>query len=278
MQHNEFNLQSGDGLRLYAQEWVPDEDMKGIVCVVHGLGEHSGRYAHFGEFLTTNAFVLNTFDLRGHGKSEGPRGHSPSLEVIYDDFSLFLEHARDLHPNQPIFLYGHSLGGMLVLDYAIREEPSINAIISTSPILRPAFEPPAWKITLGRVMYRIMPTLAMSNELDRDALSRDPKVVEAYNADPLVHDRISSRLAIDMLDGGLWLLDNAHQLRIPTLLVHTSADKICSAPASQEFAQKAGDICTLKLWEGLYHEIHNEPEKEDVIKFTLAWIIEQLSA
>jgi alpha-beta hydrolase superfamily lysophospholipase len=167
---------------------------------------------------------------------------------------------------------------MLVLNYAIREIPSINAIVATSPILRPAFEPPAWKINLGRVMYRIMPTLAMSNELDRDALSRDPKVVEDYNADPLVHDRISSRLAIDMLDGGLRLLDNAHKLRIPTLLVHGIEDRICSAPASQEFSQKAGEICTLKLWEGLYHETHNEPEKEDVIKFTLAWINEQLSS
>jgi alpha-beta hydrolase superfamily lysophospholipase len=278
MQHNELNLQTGDGLHIYAQEWVPDGDPKGVVCLVHGLGEHSGRYAHLGEYLATNAFVLNTFDLRGHGKSEGQRGHSPSLEVIYDDFTLFLEHARDLHPNQPLFLYGHSLGGMLVLNYAIREAPSLNAIISTSPILRPAFEPPAWKITLGRLMYRIMPTLAMSNELDREALSRDHEVVDAYNADPLVHDRISSRLAIDMLDGGLLLLDNAQQLRIPTLLVHGVEDRICSAPASQEFAQKAGDICTLKLWEGLYHETHNEPEKEDVVKFTLAWINEQLNS
>jgi alpha-beta hydrolase superfamily lysophospholipase len=277
MQHNEYDLQSGDGMHLYAQEWVPDEDLKGVVCLVHGLGEHSGRYAHLGEFFATNALVLNTFDLRGHGKSEGPRGHSPSLEFIFDDFSLFLEHSKDRHPNQPIFLYGHSLGGMLVLSYAIKKAPSIKAIISTSPILCPAFEPPAWKITLGRLMYRILPTLAMSNELDRNALSRDPKVVEVYNADPLVHDRISARLAIDMLDGGLWLLDNAQEVRLPTLLIHGTKDEVCSAQASQEFARKAGDICTLKSWEGLYHETHNEPEKEEVIKFTLAWIDEQLS-
>ena len=125
-------------------------------------------------------------------------------------------------------------------------------------------------------MYRIYPTLAMSNELDRVALSRDHDVVSAYNADPLVHDRVSARLAIDMLDSGLWLLDNAHRLRIPTLLVHGTADRVCSAPASQEFAEKAGEICTIKLWEDLYHETHNEPEKIEVINFTVAWINDQL--
>ena len=116
----------------------------------------------------------------------------------------------------------------------------------------------------------------MSNELDRDALSKDPNVVHAYNTDPLVHDRITARLAIDMLDSGLWLLDNAQRLRIPTLLTHGRADRVCSAPASQEFATNAGDICTLKLWDGLYHETHNEPEKDDVISFTLEWINQQL--
>ncbi len=278
MQHSEFDLQSGDGLALYAQEWVPGGEIHGIVCVVHGLGEHSGRYAHLAEYFSPNGFVLNTYDLRGHGKSEGPRGHSPSLDVIYDDFSIFLEDARDRYPNQPIFLYGHSLGGNLVLNYGIRKTPSIKALIATSPILRPAFEPPAWKIRLGRILYGLMPTFAMSNELDRNALSRDLEVVHRYNEDPLVHNRITSRLAIDMLDSGLWLLDNAHKLRLPTLLVHGSGDKICSAQASQEFAQKAGDICTLKVWEGLYHETHNEPEKEDVLKFTLTWINDQLRA
>jgi alpha-beta hydrolase superfamily lysophospholipase len=125
-------------------------------------------------------------------------------------------------------------------------------------------------------MYRILPAFSMSNELDRDALSRDPQVVHAYNTDPLVHDRISARLAIDMLDSGLWLLENAKSLRLPTLLVHGTEDRVCSAPASQEFAQNVGEICLLKLWEGLYHEIHNEPEKEEVIGFTLEWINKQL--
>jgi alpha-beta hydrolase superfamily lysophospholipase len=278
MKHSELELQSTDGLRLYAQEWAPDGEVTGLICLVHGLGEHSGRYAHMAEYFSSNGFAMISIDLRGHGKSAGQRGHSPSLEVMNDDFSLFLETARERFPNQHLFLYGHSLGGNLVLNYTIRSTPSIKALISSGPLLRPAFEPPAWKITVGRLLYSLLPTLAMSNELDRDALSKDPKVVEAYNADPLVHDRISSRLAIDMLDTGLWLLENAKLLRIPTLIVHGSGDRICSATASQEFAQKAGEICTLKLFDGLFHEIHNEPEKETVFAHVLSWIHKQLAA
>ena len=276
MQHNEYDLRADDGLKLFAQEWVPDGDVKGLVCLIHGLGEHSGRYGHLPQYLSDSAFALNAFDLRGHGKSEGQRGHSPSLEAMFEDFSIFLEDVGERHSNQTIFLYGHSLGGNLVLNYATRENPAVKAVVATSPILRPAFEPPAWKISLGRMMYRIFPTLAMSNELDRDALSRVHDVVSAYIADPLVHDRVSARLAIDLLDSGLWLLDNAHRLRIPTLLVHGTADRVCSAPASKEFAEKAGKICTIKMWQGLYHETHNEPEKAEVINFTLEWINDQL--
>jgi alpha-beta hydrolase superfamily lysophospholipase len=143
MQHNEYELHSTDGLALSGQEWVPDGEIKGLVCIVHGLGEHSNRYAHLSRHFLSKGFVLSTFDLRGHGKSNGPRGHSPSLEAILDDLSLFLEDAKNRHPNRPIFLYGHSLGGNLVLNYTIRNSPSIKAMIVTSPILRPAFEPPA---------------------------------------------------------------------------------------------------------------------------------------
>jgi alpha-beta hydrolase superfamily lysophospholipase len=135
MQHNEYGLVSVDGLRLHAQEWTPDGGLNGVVCLVHGLGEHSGRYAHLGEAFAANALALNAFDLRGHGKSRGPRGHSPSLEVMFDDISKILQEVRNRFQNQPIFLYGHSLGGNLVLNYIMQETPSIKAVIATRPAL-----------------------------------------------------------------------------------------------------------------------------------------------
>jgi alpha-beta hydrolase superfamily lysophospholipase len=272
MKHNKFDLQTVGGQKLYAQEWVPEGTIRGLVCLVHGLGEHSGRYAHLAKYFTESGFALLAFDLRGHGKSDGRRGHSPGLPESLEDISLFLETADDRYPGHTTFLYGHSLGGNFGLNFAIRDSSRPKAFIVTSPILRPAFEPPSWKVTLGRTLYRILPTFAMSNELDREALSRDPQVVRSYNEDPQVHDRVTARLAIDMLDSGLWLLENAHRLRHPTLLVHGNADRVCSVDASKEFASRAGELCHLKIWDGLFHETHNEPEKDEVIEYTLNWM------
>ncbi len=272
MKHVEFGWKTGDGLQLYAQGWQPETEIKAVVCLVHGLGEHGGRYAHLAAFLSQAGYVLLVSDLRGHGKSQGQRGYASSFGVLLDDISHLLEEAAKRHPGRPHFLYGHSLGGSLVLDYALRRRPQLAGVIATGPVLRTAFEPPAWKVTLGKIMYRLWPALSMSNELDRQGLSRDPKVVRAYNSDPLVHDRVTARLGIDLLQSGLWAMEHAAEFPLPLLLMHGAADRITSAQASREFAAKAGDRCTLKIWDGLYHEIHNEPEKEHVFAFLLEWL------
>ena len=272
MKHVEFGWKTGDGLQLYAQGWQPETEIKAVVCLVHGLGEHGGRYAHLAAFLSQAGYALLVFDLRGHGKSQGQRGYASSFGVLLDDISHLLEEAARRHSDRPRFLYGHSLGGSLVLDYALRRRPQLAGVIATGPGLRTAFEPPAWKVTLGKIMYRLWPALSMSNELDRQGLSRDPKVVRAYNSDPLVHDRVTARLGIDLLQSGLWAMEHAAEFPLPLLLMHGAADRITSAQASREFAAKAGDRCTLKIWDGLYHEIHNEPEKEQVFAFLLEWL------
>lgn len=267
----EAPLKTSDGLTLYSQTWRPGE-AKAVVCLVHGLGEHSGRYEHVGEALAEAGFALLAFDLRGHGKSEGQRGHAPSYEALMADISLLLGHAEQRFPDKPRFLYGHSLGGNLVINYTLRHQPMIAGVIATGPALRTAFEPPAWKINLGKLMYRLWPKLAMSNELDRQGLSRDPKVVLAYETDPMVHDRISARLALDLLESGEWALAHADKFPLPLLLMHGGQDRLTSVAASREFAAKAGAQCTLRIWEGFYHEVHNEPEKEEVIAFMVGWL------
>jgi alpha-beta hydrolase superfamily lysophospholipase len=272
MQHVEFAWQTEDGLRLYAQGWQPETEPKGVVCLVHGLGEHSGRYAHLAAFLNQAGYALLTFDLRGHGQSEGQRGHTPSYEALLDDIAHLLDEAAKRYPNCPRFLYGHSLGGNLVINYALRRRPKLAGVIATGPLFRPAFEPPAWKLTLARIMYNLWPTLAMSNELDRQVLSRDPAVVRAYNEDPLVHDRLTPRLTMDMLQAGLWSMEHAAEFPLPLLLMHGSDDRLTSAQASREFAAQAGEVCTLKIWDGFYHEIHNEPEQGLVFGYLLEWL------
>ncbi len=272
MQHFEFEWQTEDGLRLYAQGWQPETEPRGVVCLVHGLGEHSGRYTHLAAFLNRAGYALLAFDLRGHGKSEGQRGYAPSYEVLLDDIANFLAEAAERYPDRPRFLYGHSLGGTLVIEYALCRRPQLAGVIATGPLLRTAFEPPAWKLTLAKIMRSAWPTLALSNELDRQALSRDPEVVRAYNDDPLVHDRLSARLGMDMLQSGLWALEHAAEFPLPLLLVHGGADRLTSAQASREFAAQAGEVCTLKIWDGFYHEIHNEPEQAQVFEYLLGWL------
>ena len=272
MQHFEFGWQTEDGLRLYAQGWQPETEPKGVVCLVHGLGEHSGRYRHLAAFLNQADYALLAFDLRGHGKSEGQRGHAPGYEALLDDIAHLLAEAAERYPDRPRFLYGHSLGGNLVINYALRRRPQLAGVIATGPLLRTAFEPPAWKIPLGKIMRGLWPALSMSNEIDRQDLSRDPAVVRAYNDDPLVHDRVTARLGIDMLEAGLWALEHAAELSLPLLLMHGGADRLTSAQASREFAAQAGTRCTLKIWDGFYHEIHNEPEQGEVFEYLLEWL------
>jgi acylglycerol lipase len=272
MQHFEFGWQTEDGLRLYAQGWQPQTELKGVICLVHGLGEHSGRYGHLAAFLNQAGHALLAFDLRGHGKSEGPRGHTPSYEALMEDIAHFLEETTERHPDRPRFLYGHSMGGNLVIEYALRRRPQLAGVIATGPLLRAAFEPPAWKLTLAKIMRSLWPTLSLSNGLDRQALSRDPEVVRAYDDDPLVHDRVSARLAMDMFQSGLRSLEHAAEFPLPLLLMHGGADRITSAQASREFAAQAGEACTLKIWDGFYHEIHNEPEQGEVFEYLWEWL------
>ena len=281
---HEFTLSASGGQSLYACLWAGNAAVqpKAVVCLVHGLGEHCGRYAHVADAFNQAGFAVLSMDQRGHGRTAGPRGYAVSLDTMLDDVALLLAEAEKRYPGQPAFLYGHSMGGGLVLNYALRRySPTkegqgagkLAGVIATSPALRTAFPPPAIKLALGRALAGLLPSLAMANELELAGLSRDPEVIEKYKSDPLVHDRISTRLAIDLIDSGGWALEHAAEFPLPLLLVHGSADRLTSAPASQEFAAKVpGGRCTLKIWEGFYHETHNEPEKEQVIGLMVNWI------
>ncbi len=276
MQHVEFGRHTSDGLSLFAQEWRPDGDTRAVLCLVHGLGEHSGRYPHVAAALTQAGYALLAPDLRGHGRSKGQRGHAPSWERLLDDTAQLLEEAAERFPGLPRFLYGHSLGATLVLTYALRGNPNPRGVIATAPLLRPAFSPPRWKVTLGRLLYGLWPTFSLNNELDPHGVSRDPEVVDAYVNDSLVHDRLSARLGLDMLEAGEWVLEHAAELSVPHLFMQGSDDRLCSVEAGREFAARATVDCTSKFWSGLYHEIHNEPEQQQVLKTMVAWLDGQI--
>jgi len=276
VEHIESEWRTADGLKLFAQAWQPDGECRAVVCLVHGLGEHTGRYGHVAAALARAGYALLGSDLRGHGHSEGQRGHSPTFDLLLDDVDHLLEEASHRFPDVPRFLYGHSLGGTLVLNQALRRRLQVAGVIATGPLLRAAFTPPAWKTTLGRLLYGVWPGLPLSNGLDIQRLSRDASVVRAYADDPLVHDRVSARLGIDMLDEGEWALAHASEFFLPLLLMHGGADAICSAEATRHFAAAVTGDCTLKIWDALLHEIHNEPEQQQVFDAIVEWLGERV--
>ena len=280
MKHFEHKYRTSDGLELFAQSWEPQDSPKAVICLVHGLGEHSSRYAHLAEYMTGKGFALTAFDLRGHGKSDGKRGHTPSYTALLDNITLFLDKTTDRFPSLPQFLYGQSFGANLIINFAIKRKPPINGIIASSPWLHLSFEPPKIKVILAKMMNNILPSFSQSSELNTKALSRDPEVVRAYENDPLVHDRVSARLFLSAYQAGLWALQHANELEIPLLLMHGSDDELTSPAASSDFAKGCAGTpqhdVTFKMWEGLYHELHNEPEKLQVFAFLTEWMEKSL--
>ncbi|NOZ00068.1 MAG: alpha/beta hydrolase [Chloroflexi bacterium] len=272
---DEWKFQTNDGLNLFARSWTPERQPKAAVCLVHGHGEHIGRYAHVAAALNEAGYALLGFDLRGHGQSDGTRGHTPSYDALLDDITTFLAQAEERYPGLPRFLYGHSMGGNLVLNYALRRKTDLKGVIATGPWLRLAFEPPAIQVFLGKTMNKIFPGFVQTSGLETAALSRDPAVISAYENDPLVHDKISARLFVSMYESGLWALEHAAEFPLPLLLMHGSADRLTSAEASRQFAETAGENVTLRIWDGWYHEIHNEPEKAQVFESIIRWLDEQ---
>ena len=275
MEHFEFDWQTNDGLKLYAQGWRGDTPPRAIVCLVHGIGEHSGRYVHVAHSLTEAGYALLTMDLRGNGKSQGRRGHTTSYEALLDDVAHLLDEADDHFPKHFRFLYGHSMGGNLVLNYTLRRRPNIAGVIATSPWIHLAFKPPFWKIPLGRVMNVLWPSLSLDNELNAEGLSHDPGLIQTHKDDPLNHGYITPRLGISMLGAGQWALDHANEFPLPLLLMHGGADPFTSVQASRTFAERLSADHTFKIWEGMYHETHNELQKNEVINYLIDWLDKQ---
>lgn len=272
MKHEEFNWTGTDNMNVFARHWQPYTDVTGIICLVHGMGEHSGRYHHFAEFFAKHGYAVLAFDHRGHGNSEGEKGHVDSYDTLLDQVDHLLEEAEKRHGDLPTFIYGHSMGGNVVINHAIRRKPLVNGVISTGPWLRLGFEPPKAKMMLGKFVKRIYPKFTEDSNLDAKQLSHDEAVVQAYIDDPLVHGKISTGFFFGVNEAGEWAIQHGHRLGIPMLLMHGGEDKITSPEASKEFAQQSEHKITLKIWKKLYHEIHNEPEQEKVFNYTLEWM------
>lgn len=273
MERKSQQLTASDGVTLYWQAWEPDGNAEATVCLLHGLGEHAGRYDHVARAFTAQGIAVHAIDLRGHGRSEGLRGHTPGLDQWLDDIRLLIDHAN---ASKARFLYGHSLGGSLTLRFGLRPSTPLTGIIATGPALRRSFEVPTLKLLLGRLMSKVWPTFSQHSGLNPHDISRDESVVQAYINDPLVHDWASARLFIEATGAGEETLARAAEFNQPLLLICGQEDRIIDVAACEAFFEAAtSEDKTLRILPGLYHEVHNEPEKARVIEDIVTWVIQR---
>ncbi|MBK6610641.1 MAG: alpha/beta hydrolase [Sphingobacteriales bacterium] len=279
MKHTEFSFIASDKVLTYAQTWQPENNLplKGAVCLIHGLGEHGGRYEHVARFFADNGYATLAVDLRGHGRSEGKRGHIKNWQILHDIISQGLAQCGQRFGVNSPFLYGHSMGGNLVINYVLQQLPNIKGCIVTAPWLEIVQPVPAIKIILSKFVNKILGAHTEKNDIDTNNLSRDAQIVAAYNNDKLVHDKISVRLFVEASKSAVYNLSNAPKLKTPMLLMHGTADKITSYTASERFAKNAPPhLLTFKPWPNYYHEIHNEPNEDKwaVLQTMLGWMEE----
>ncbi len=272
------SLTTADGIALHLHEWPASTPQAGTVLIVHGLGEHIMRYAHVARYLNEAGWRVVGHDHRGHGQSSGPRGRLTAADDLLRDLSRVIDAVRPSAP-APLVLLGHSLGGLIAARFVAEGLSSaaaewyrpVDALVLSSPAIDPGMNA-AQKLLLA-VMHRIAPDLAVSNGLKPEWISRDAAVVRAYEADPLVHDRVTARLVEFILAGASVVLQRAPHWQVPTLLLYAGSDRCVAPRGSAAFADAAPPgVVETHVFPDLFHEIFNEPEKQQVLSLLVAWL------
>ncbi|OGW84387.1 MAG: hypothetical protein A2987_02165 [Omnitrophica bacterium RIFCSPLOWO2_01_FULL_45_10] len=274
MHTSEGILKTEGGLRLFERAWYPDTKPKAALVIVHGYGEHSGRYVSLAECLVRRGYAVYMFDLRGHGRSEGIRGFARSFNEYAEDLKTFLKHVESKETEKSIFLLGHSLGGTIASLFVIVSHPRLKGLILSGPFLRVSSEYSPFMQIMAQFVGRLCPRMRIVKSLDRSFLSRDPNIVETYKKDPLVyHGWIPAGTAFEIKRAINIIKEKMGEISLPILILHGSSDRISEPDGSQELYRRAkSDDKTLKLYEGLFHEVLNEPEKDKVIEDMVTWM------
>lgn len=273
-------LPGHDGTRLFFRYFSPPSETRASIVIAHGLGEHSGRYRSLACRLSENGIAVTAYDQRGHGKSNARRGHVRRFSDYTMDLDRVLEKCRgDVSGEKPVFILGHSLGGLIVLNFAMQHPERISGVIASSPALAPTVEIPRSKAAAGRIMSRILPGVTFDNELAPEFLSHDDEVVKDYVNDPLVHRRVSARLFTEMMDAMQHARQTPHMISTP-LLMQVAGDDRFTDPGSARnfFTGITSEDKTLHYYDGLFHEIYNETQerRHRVIADLEGWLHEHI--
>src|SRR5262245_7772050 len=270
-----FEIRFERGAQLPARAWCADNP-RALIAVVHGLGDHGGRYAALASDLVRARFTVVALDLPGHGEAPGPRGDMASWTAVRDRIVPLLFTASRGLPGQPLelphVLLGHSLGGVMALDFALAHPREILAVVASAPGLKSAI-PPWWKLALANVARATAPAAGFPHGLDESGMSRDPEVLALRKSDRLVHDKISPRLYFAFEEARQRVMREARQLKVPALVLHGAADRVVDPHGSLEFCGAAPhDLCRLITYRDGYHEIFNDPVREQVVRDLVGWL------
>ena len=252
---------------IFIRSWPSNNDPTYNIIIIHGLGEHSGRYKEFANFFMKKNIGVFSFDLIGHGKSDGLKGHISNIKDFTDSIEDVLIEVRRRYINTPIILFGHSLGGCLALNYLIeRKSKEISLAIISSAWIETEIQIPKYLLILQRVMHTLFPKVRLSNRLDTKDLSKDIKIVDKYKNDPLVHDRISLNLLSEINKTIKKIKNKDYNIEIRVLIIHGKKDKIISYKGSELIHKKIKNS-KLKLYDNVYHEPHNDNERKEILEY-----------
>lgn len=274
MEQREGQFRGAGGLDLFYQCWQPGAPPRAILVIIHGFGEHGGRYMNVVNHLVPKGYAVYALDHRGHGRSPGKRGHINGWNEFREDVQAFLGMIQESEAGCPLFLMGHSLGGLLVLEYTLHHPEGLAGVVASGPALAQTGVSPAL-IFLSRILSRLLPSFGIDTGLDAAGVSRDPAVVKAYRDDPLVHSMATARLGTEMAAAQEWTLSHAAGWKLPLLILHGTADQLVPIGPSRAFFEQV-PIADKRMveYEGGYHEPHNDTIHEQVTADLDKWLEE----
>jgi alpha-beta hydrolase superfamily lysophospholipase len=273
VKHQEFRLTNKDGLQIYSQAWFPQANAKANLIIAHGLGEHSGRYQHMAAYFVEKEYAVFALDHQGHGKSDGKRGHVNSFSDYIIDLEQFRNKVAELSPNKPTFLFGHSMGALIVLLYVLDYQDLVQAAVVSAPPIRIKMGPPTFVKELVPKVANVSPTFTIKSGLKAEWVSRDQAIVDRYKTDPLNHPHISMSLFSGMYNGGKQAFEDADKITLPLLMLYGSQDKIIDSDmVHNTFEKISSDNKELHVFENDFHEVHNEADKLDEFGTIWQWL------
>lgn len=278
MIHQESTFQGVGGYTLFSQSWLPEGKPTAVLIIIHGVGEHSGRYHHVVDYFVPLGYAIYSYDQRGHGRSPGKRGHVNDFSEFRHDVRTFVNLVKTAQPERPLFIMGHSLGGLISLDYVLHHPQGLSGAIISAPALGDVQLSPAL-LTISRILSRLTPGLLINGDLETDKISRIPAEISAYQNDPLVHGKGSPRIVTEVEKTNSWVMRHAADWQVPLLMYHGDADAITQPQASRQFFDQITFPDKQYIsYPGGYHESHNDLHKEQTFADIKEWLAAHLPA